>query len=142
MELNMWKQFVDYGGMFLVALVFIGWILRIDIPAREKRIKEQVEEFKRERQELLNAFKEERAALLNAFKDDRDAITHEMQEINKSIMSSSRTCAITRSLGMVQYLMEKDSSLSFDSAANKVSEYWKLNGVNLELRKRDYVQGG
>lgn len=129
MDVQLIKNFIDYGGMFVIALVFIWWILKVDIPKRERR-------FEKQTQQLLDAFKGEREEMLTAFREDRSQILSKLEKINSSLIVSSRTCAVNRSMGLVQYLMDKDSNLTFDQASTKVREFWKINGVDLTEDRR------
>lgn len=125
MELSFLKEFIDYGGMFVIAIGMFWWLVRIDIPKRERR-------FERQTEAMLKAFKEERETMLKAFSIDREEILRKLEAINVALTQNAKTCAVNRSLGMVQYLMDKDSNLTFESASLKVREYWKLNGVSID----------
>lgn len=124
MDLSIIKALIDYGGMFVIAIGMFMWLVRVDIPKRERR-------FERQQAATLEAFALERKELLQAFNDDRRAILEKLESINVSIANSSHVCATNRSMNMVQHLMEKDSNLTFDAASSKVREYWRINGIQL-----------
>jgi len=124
MEFTFWKELLDYGGMVVIAIGMFWWLIKVDIPKRERRHTE-------DRKAILLAFKEERTEMLAAFKEDRNEIIDNQNKIKSAISSGSRTCAVNRNLGMVQFLMEHDE-MSFETASAKILEYWKQNGIVLE----------
>ena len=124
MEFTFWKELIDYGGMAVIAIGMFWWLIKIDIPRREKRHAE-------DRAALLMAFKEERTDILTTFKEDRNEIIGNQDKIMIAISNGAKTCAVNRNLGMVQFLMEHDE-MSFEVASTKILTYWKQNGIVLE----------
>lgn len=124
MDFGLIKSLVDYGGMFVIAIGMFIWLVRVDIPKRERR-------FERQQTATLVAFALDRKELLEAFKEDRASIMDKLETLNKALFRSAHTCAINRSLGMAQFLMEKDRNLTFERASLKVREHWRVNGIDL-----------
>lgn len=124
MDTVFWKSLLDYGVVAVLAVVMFLWLIRVDIPKRERRAERQLDK-------VLEAHEKSINKLIEEFARDRGELLNKLEAINVAVINSSRTCAVNRSLGMVQYLMEKEN-LTFEQASIKVREHWKLNGIKLD----------
>lgn len=131
MDFTILKDFIDYGGMFVIAIGAFWWVLKVDIPKRESR-------FERQQESERKWHKEDRDILFKTFNTEHQEILEQLRNLSQSMLLSSKTCAVNRSLGMIEYLMSHETGVDFDLASRKVREYWKLNGI--DLKSEDIVK--
>jgi len=78
MNTELLLELLKFGVSGTIAVAFVYWLLKIDIPQREKR-------HAREREDWLAAFREDRRALLEEFRQDRKELTTAIQELGRQL---------------------------------------------------------